>query len=425
MVFGWGKKKSEKQETIRTQEEKTIKLDTISKITEEILSIKTKTAVAEVKAFQKKINDKQDELLKIAKELENDDLKLEEFDKHLQILVVRGKKAVINTIKNECSPLSEPKTISDVLSFYESLSQTIKKIGDVLGNNSRVIHIFAKKYAQKLKDNLEVLTDDHNQIKNIVESYKKTQSEIDEISNINREINELEKTLHEKENRIEELNQVIKDSEKDIKRCEANIEKLKSSKQYSEFQKSKKLLDQLEDKKGQINNEIIQQFVKISRELNRYEYVSALEKPQKYLLRKLIDQPFDALTDANKEEIKQILHSVKKGVENDSISVKDKEKSLSNMDETIAALDGFILKINDFLNKKKEQVKTLDSFDMDELEKNENTLAKTKSDKIDAESKIQLHKNEISEIKETIPKKVVDIEIKLHAISDTKYKIQN
>ena len=70
---------------------------------------------------------------------------MDDVDKHLQILVRRGKNQVISTIKNETSvKFTELKTIDDVLNFDKISSQILKKIGDVLGRQTRVIHIFAK-----------------------------------------------------------------------------------------------------------------------------------------------------------------------------------------------------------------------------------------------------------------------------------------
>ena len=56
MVFGWGKKKSEQQETDIVAREEQITLNEIPDIISEIRSIRERTITAEVKSFRNKIN---------------------------------------------------------------------------------------------------------------------------------------------------------------------------------------------------------------------------------------------------------------------------------------------------------------------------------------------------------------------------------
>ena len=56
MVFGWGKKKPEQQETDIVAREEQITLDEIPDIIDEICSIRERTIIAEVKSFRNKIN---------------------------------------------------------------------------------------------------------------------------------------------------------------------------------------------------------------------------------------------------------------------------------------------------------------------------------------------------------------------------------
>src|SRR3989304_6519390 len=131
MVFGWGKKKNQEPETSIHEEKK-------------------------------------------IKELEQDNLHVDDIDKHLEILVVRGKKQVIDTIKKENSEkLPDIKSYDDVLVLTELLTQRLKRIGDVLGRQSRVIHIFAKKYAIKLKDYLAALNSDRNEMQTMMDMHTK------------------------------------------------------------------------------------------------------------------------------------------------------------------------------------------------------------------------------------------------------------
>ena len=55
MVFGWGKKKPEKQESEIAPQKKQIILDNIHDVINEIRTIRVKTIIAETKTFRNKI----------------------------------------------------------------------------------------------------------------------------------------------------------------------------------------------------------------------------------------------------------------------------------------------------------------------------------------------------------------------------------
>jgi len=421
MVFGWGKKKkSQEFETI--QEEKEIKLDIINSRVEEIQNLRKKTIVAESKTFRKKIEEKLDVILKIIKDLERDDLNVDDIDKHLEILVVRGKKQVIDAIKKENSEkLPDIKSYEDVLDLTELVTRKLKRIGDALGRQSRVIHIFAKKYAGKLKSHLSVLNSDRSELQSLVDNYKKLNDDASDISKKIIKYNESKNKLATNDKRITDTKNSIQEFEEKIENTLKNISKLKSGEEYLKYTETQKKLESLTPK--QIQSKIDSQFTKISRPLSRYEYGSSLDKPQKVLMEKLIVNPYNVLTLENKEDIIKILSSVRKGVEGGSISVKDHQKSLSSIDETIEMLAEFVKEKSEFAEKKDALQREIDSFDISQLKQKEDFLTKTNIDKSDAESRIRRLEQEIEEIKKSLPEILMDIEIRLRRISAIKYHV--
>ena len=423
MVFGWGKKKNQEPEA-SIQEEKKIKLSEIKSKIDEIQSLRAKTIIAEIKSFRKKIEENLDAISKIIKELEQDNLHVDDIDKHLEILVVRGKKQVIDTIKKENSEkLPDIKSYDDVLALTELLTQRLKRIGDVLGRQSRVIHIFAKKYANKLKDHLAVLNSDRSEMQTMIDRHTKLNDEATQIVQKITNYDESKMKLKETEKRVTDMKNSIEEFEKKINETKKSILMLKSGKEYLKYQETQKKLDSLSSEQNQIKSNIDFQFTKISRPLGRYEYGSSLEKPQKILMEKLVVNPFDVLTPENKNDIIKILSAVRKGVEGGTISVKDPEKSVASIDETIEMLDGFVKEILEFTEKKNNLQKELELFNIHELKQNEDFLAKINLDESDAESKIQSLEHEISEIKTKLPQLITDIENRLQKISSVKYQV--
>lgn len=425
MVFGWKKKKTQNQESEQSVSiGKEISFSDIPKLLEEIKSLRTKTMISESKSFRKNMESQREAILKIAHELEKDNLKVDDIDKHLEILVVRGKKLVISTIQKEASDkFPDVSTLDDLSSLNSKLTQMLKRIGDVLGRQSRVIHIFAKKYASKLKEHLAVLNSEKEHLQRFLTNYDILDYDIslilEKIENYNNSLKLVDETktrLDELKNSLSKYNQTIESSNK-------NIENLKSSKEYTQFLDIKKEIQALSSQESQIKNHIDLQFTKISRPLSKYEYISSLDKSEKKLLEGLVNNPFTVLSKSNKESIVKILYAVRRGVESGSVSVKDSEKSVSQIDKTIGILDNLIEKIDVFMNQKNSLEQKLEIFDVEKLNNEESILNKTQSNQKDTEIKIQNLEKKADETSQSLPETIRLIEEKLRNVSKTKYHI--
>jgi len=424
MVFGWGKKKEEKQTMETAQSEKEIHLSDVKNIIDEITSLREKTLIEESKSFKNKISYQLDALVKIAKKLERDDLNTDDIDRHLKMLVLRGKTQVIDTIKREAdTKFSDLKTIDDVLNFEKKSSQILKKIGDVLGRQTRVIHIFAKKYANKLKLILSDQKSDLDEIKTMLDNYTKMKDNITDVLDDLNKISSLKKFQETSGTKLEQFQGSINAIDKKTGQIEQDIDKLKSSNEYAKFLEIKKQIVDLDSEKGQITHEIDLQFTKISRPLSKYSYITSLEKHQKQLMGTLIDRPFAVLSAENKTDIITILQAARKNVLSSSISVKDPDKTIAQIDETTEMLDNFISKVSEFNTTKGKLEDSLSVFSVRDLNQKESELSKLSDDKQNLESKIHTLEEDISNSKTEVPTVVIDIEIKLKAISSSKYRV--
>lgn len=424
MVFGWSKKKQEEkpvQEEIPKETE--IPISDVEKIVTDLKQLRKSQTVAEVKHLRNNTAPLIDDLIKIGKHLEDDDLDIEDIDKHLATIVIRGKKQVIDIIKKDVSPLQEISSIDDVKKLNSSLNTLLKKVGDVLGRQTRVIHIFAKKYASQLKDNLEVMNSNHSEIQNLLKNYNSMLSASDEITDALEQIDKLKKIRQEKIQKIDTATKNIESFDTQITSFQNSINDIKSSDDYKNYLELKKSLDQFTSQKTIIKNEIDAQFTKISRPLSRYEYGSSLDKDQKNILTKLVENPFDVLFPQNKDAIIVILENVKKGISSGSISVKDADKSLSQITETEESIDDFIKQVSEYLEKFSKLQNDLESANPAELVSLERDLEKNSSFKEDSALKSETFQGEVDEIDSKIPQLISDIEQKLRQFSNTKYTI--
>jgi len=188
MVFGWGKKKQEEKPVEVISQNKDIQLSDVPKILDDLNQLRSSQILSEIQHIRKITAPLIDDLIKIGKVLEDDNLKVDDIDKHLAIIVVRGKKQVIDVIKKGVTSLPEVSSLEDMEKLNYSLNQILKKVGDVLGRQTRVIHIFAKKYANQLKDNLEVMNHNHSEIRQLLQNFESTKSGSIEINDALKQI---------------------------------------------------------------------------------------------------------------------------------------------------------------------------------------------------------------------------------------------
>ena len=424
MVFGWGKKESRQNVSDIALQKKQILLSDVQNIVSEIRSIQAKTIIVEAKTFRNKINSSCETILHIAIDLERDTLNVDDIDVHLKRLVERGKNEVISVIKRESTvQLPEINSFEDVKIFNAASNRMLKKIGDALGRQTRVIHIFAKKYAGKLKDDLKVMTDRNDEITATITNHSKLETKIEQVFETMNKIEQSKKLIIDLGEQQKLTKKIIGDLVTTINRDEKEIKDIKNSSEYAKFLEINEKLDSLSSEKNKIKNEIELQFTKISRPLNKYVYVSSLDKPQKKLLAILLENPYHILIDANKQDIVQILESTRRGVQSGSISVKNTDKSLSQIDETLSLLPGFIEKISIFNRSKSDSESKLLVFNNEQLRQKESALNKHKNDKSTLESKIGSTEKELRDTIEFIPKCFKSVESILNQISAVQYTI--
>ena len=427
MVFGWGKKKQIVEEKIGESVSPTHKntnLENIPNIIQDVTNLRQKTLIAEVKSFQKRIESDRKTLLSIADQLRKDNLSTKDMDPHLVILVNRGKKEVISSIQNEFQvKFSEIDSFERVLDFQRNSSRRIKKVGDMLGKHSRVIHIFAKKYAKKLKDDLQTLTDNLTEVNTLISNYDSNQELLNSVKSILTDFADAKKDIVKQERRKSQLEELAKNEKQNKINFTKLIDEMKSSSQYKEFQDIQNKLILISEEEKTIKNEIEEQFIKISRPLNKYVYISSLDKPLKIMAEELAASPYDVISQINESNIITILNSVQSGIVSGAVSVKDIEKSKQAINDIQSSLSDFIKQKSAFVEKKSQLGENLTVFDNEKLHILEGNLVKSKFNISDIESKLVSIEKQIDRNQISVHDIVSKLEVNLKQASGIPYKI--
>jgi CII-binding regulator of phage lambda lysogenization HflD len=428
MVFGWGKKKKEVkyEEPIETTHSvsQTITLDEIPKILDDIVVLRKGTLAAEIKSYRNRIDPQREILLKIANELSEDELDPDKLDPHFQIMVNRGKKEVISSIKKEfANPFPDINSPNDVMQFKKISTVGINKVGDMLGKHSRVIHIFAEKYAKKLTNDLKELTENMKEVDTLINNFTVTENLVQTINELlSSRIKILEK-LSKQHSRIAELKSSITEKEEKIKKLKNEINEIKNSLDYTTYVNVKSQLSDCDSEEVKIRHHIDDQFTKISRPLGKFVHISSHDKELKDLTAKLASTPYDILTDDNISGIKKILDSIVTGIDSGSVSVKDISKSKDSITQIKNIIPSLIATKEKFDTKKHELLTKLENFDSDSLQTAEKYLKREESDIFDTSSKLKVFEDETLDLTHSLPTILHEIETNLKDVTSTSYTI--
>jgi chromosome segregation ATPase len=418
MVFGWGKKKSTNETVESTKHERQISFSDIIPILKENENQLLKKIIEQAKSIGGQIDIERKNIIQTMSLFENDDLNAEDVDKSLKVLIERGKKSVVLGLKRETSVnLSIPETFPNLANLNLQTGQMLKRIGDVLGMNSRVMHVFARKYADKLKEDLAEMAKNKRHIQSLVDEYTNFEVTSKNILESIEEIKKSQKESEDKNHRLVELQKEIENDKTTINNLENDIQTLKSTKEYQEFLNVKKDIESLMPEKNAIKNEINLQFSKISRPLGKYSYISSLEKPLKLIMERLVAEPSETITSENKNAIIEILQATVKSVVAGNVSVKDSQKAVEQIEETINRLDEFINLKHNLAKKMDEFESKFVIFNIKNLEEKEKKATRTKEDISQLESSLKTLEKEITEISKRPPEIIHEIERKLSEIS--------
>ena len=427
MVFGWGKKKKveydEPVENIASISQ-TITLDEIPKILDDIVILRKGTLAAEIKSHRNRIDPQREVLLKIANELSEDELDPDKLDPHFQIMVNRGKKEVISSIKKEfANPFPDINSPDDIMRFKKASTTGIKKVGDMLGKHSRVIHIFAKKYAKKLKEDLENLTENLKDVDELIDNFSNTENSVQTINELLSSRNKTLEKLSKQNSRMNELKSSITDKNEKITKFKNEIKEIKSSSDYKTYLDVKSQLSDCDSEEVKIRHHVNDEFTKISRPLGKFVHISSHDKELKDLTAKLASTPYDVLDSDNISGIKKILDYIVTGIDSGSVSVKDISKSKDSVAEIKNLIPSLISIKEKFETKKHELIIKLENFDSKSLQTAENNLKREESNISDTLSKLKIFEDENLDLTHSLPTILHQIERNLKDVTSTSYTI--
>ena len=264
----------------------------------------------------------------------------------------------------------------------------------MLGKHSRVIHIFAKKYAKKFTNDLKELTENLKEVDELIDNFTATENTVQTINELLSSRKKTLEKLSKQNSRMNELKSSINEKREKIIKLEIEIKKIKNSSDYKTYLNVKSQLSDCDSEEVKIRHDIDDEFTKISRPLGKFVHISSHDKDLKDLTAKLASTPYDALDADNISGIKNILDSIVIGIDSGSVSVKDVSKSKASIAEIKNLIPSLISIKEKFETKKHELLTKLENFDSKSIQTAENNLKREDSDISDTSSKLKMFEEE-------------------------------
>lgn len=397
--------------------------DKVAGIVSEYDQRRRQQAVSEIRNIRDSVEPMIEELMGMGRDLERDDLNVDSIDKHLGIIVIRGKKQVLDVIRRSVSPLPAVASIESAAKAESELRQLLKKVGDVLGRQTRVIHLFAKKHANRLKSNLEVMNSRHSEMRDILNQHNRADSESGELVEIADGLARRRDDLRKKSQRVRDLSAELALLESRVSELKSELAAIRSSKEHEAYLELLSGIEKCDAQMSQIRVEINAQFSKISRPLGRYEYGSSLDKEQQKVLAGLVADPAGTVNPENTETISVIFSNVRRAVATGSISAKDVEKTIALLAETADMVGPLAGRVAECAGRRGDLAGKARSAKPADLDECETKLSKAVSQHGDVGRRMETLRDQIKDDNSSILEMSADLQMRLRQHTGIRYEI--
>ena len=335
--------------TIETEDRTTISIVEAKDIVKKIDQTQTKILTGRIDKIRHLTQKPIENIESIISDLES--TKIDVHESSFESVVVNSKKMVINSIRKELSSnIPSPATLNDVIKLHERLDSMVNRFSEVSKSHKKVFNFFISKYADKLKTEFQNISSLSMQCKYEIDNFENERQPLQNcFDNIDALIqkNELIK-LEEEKFKTKQFQ--LDDLKLKIKKLNMEINDLTDSKKYIESKAVLKKIQVLDLEKDNLHKELINDFSKVSRAMNKYSY--GLNRLIVQRIEIMTEEPWKIFEDFHNylNLIKEVKNAISKG----KIIVKETEKIESYFDSIINSLPDYKEKeekLNDEIKK--------------------------------------------------------------------------
>ena len=272
---------------------------------------------------------------RVANNLDIEDIKLEEA--RFKSIVENSKRTVVSSLRREASSdIPGLQSIHEVKKFEEKLESIIDRFGEVSGSHSRVMNVFMKKYAGKLKGEFETLSSLLKQTKSVVSEFEEENSvtvkSIDLLNIYSQKIT----AKKANEDKIEDTYREIETLKYDLHELKSQLSRVENSTQFKESYRNLEQIGVLEKEKQEFQRKVSDLYSHVSRAFTKYSY--GMTKDTLGRLKVLTEEPWRIFEDAEVSSYASLLIEIQKAVKSGKIKLKDSERIMNYMEIILKSL---------------------------------------------------------------------------------------
>lgn len=374
-MFGWGRKKQE-----AASEPRVLGLAEVEAEIDRVLAEEAGRLVDRARSLREAVEGHMSEMVRVAAQMESEPLG-GDVDDRVAAVVRRGKKQVLDSIRKQAGHGIPPvSSVDEVRAFDKASSHALAHVGDMLGKQTRVIHVFAKKHAARLKEILESYSEDAKSASELLRRYEASESDHAKASELLRQIRSGQSGAKEARARAKASSEGAARMDAEAAAREEAAAKFRETDRYRRYAGVLSEMESLEKKRKSTELSVGAVTAPISKAVSKYRYGSSLDKAQLALAGAMLESPLDAFVKENRADIAQILANTKKAVENGHMSVKDPPKTASCLDEAASRLDEMISRVLEYSDEKRRLESELAAADIGQMKRDEAAAERARAD---------------------------------------------
>jgi len=343
----------------------------------------------------------------------------EQVDSELLQNVIAHKKSFVQKMEIMIEKIKKPMQpdLDSILKFNKSISLAISETNMSTVKDYHFLKILFEKEAQKTFENFKILSNKSDNFETLINSNKENLFSIRNAQKDLQSIKEETRNLNQIEGLLKTFNIKLSDLKSKHDSLKEDLKKFKDGKDWIHFNNLLEKKKIMEEKVSNLKSQIPQNTSQINKPLRKFKNLvdNGIVKIQnEKILKKYVESTLDALIEEkNPKTIRLILEMVQKNISEGKIELKDKEKTMIEINR--------ILDDNLFENFLKKYLLLME--DLEKLEE-DITAHRASNIKNKMESQIEDVKRDIEMIRLEIEKVKKQIEKTKNSIKERKITLE-
>ncbi len=336
--FGLFKKKdSDTTEQPVIVEAGTLSIQQAQDLLRNVESAKVQELASRLAPVRESASESLQEIAGLANQMEHEKIKLEDLEQRHKSVIENSRRTVVSSLKREASTEFQlPQSVNDAKKFKEKFEAMMNRIGEVTGSHSKVLNVFMKKHANKMKDEFEALTKLLNEIKSAMSDLDQKRAPIVKCGNILNSASQKVASIRSTEASMQNTESEIKNAEAELEQLKGELGTLKGSAEFDQAASVVHKIEEAESQEEQLREQMVDLFSRVSRAFTKYSY--NITKETEARLNVLSEEPWKVLYEADISPYSSLLLEIRKSIDSGKVQLKDSDKVLSYLDSILQSL---------------------------------------------------------------------------------------